>query len=74
MGLIKHFNDLPEYLMTFEKALEVNPFQEHPAHLSGCVCSLEAAFSATDGEASAGLHFAPSLGVLTCSPVLQPRS
>ena len=61
MGLIKHFNDLLAYLMTFEKALEMNPFQECPVHLSGCVCSLEAASSVTDGGTSAGLHLTPSL-------------
>lgn len=33
MGLIKHFNDLLPYLMTFEEALGTNRFQEHPMHL-----------------------------------------
>lgn len=82
MGLIKHFNDPLAYLMTFEKALEMNPFQEHPAHLSGCVCSLEAASSSTDGggQCWAPPHpIAPSLlchlwGALTGFPVLQPCS
>lgn len=75
MGLIKHFNDLLAYLMTFEKALEVNPFQEHPAHLSGRVCSLEAACSATDGGpvlASALLHHHLSRALLSFSHVPNP--
>jgi len=63
MGLIKHFNDLLAYLMTLEKVLEMNPFQERPAHRSGCLRSLEAASPGMDG----GLHFTPWLHL--CSAI-----
>lgn len=80
MGLIKHFNDLLAYLMKFEKVLEMNPFQDRPAPLSGCIRSLEAASSAMNGGpvlGSTSPHFSvsslPSVGCshwLSCPPAM----
>lgn len=57
MGLIKHFNDLPPYLMTFEEALGTSRFQEHPLHPLAARAAWGLPGTGETGENPSSWHF-----------------